>query len=120
MSDSQKAEHLPPQLQALADTVRELARGYQGNSLSLLALLRLLEQMHQEVRDGVFQDSLPDNRQALYSLLKDIEATGGWPYIHRMKLQLLLKKFPIDSTTEFLLELLPESAPATSSRNSAD
>jgi hypothetical protein len=30
---------------------------------------------------------LPDNRQALYSLLKEIESKGGWPYIERMRLQ---------------------------------
>jgi hypothetical protein len=41
----------------------------------------------------VFQVSLPDNRQALYALLKDIEEEGGWPYIDRMRLRSLLKNF---------------------------
>lgn len=74
-------------LQAIADLVHAIARQRQGKSLELLALLRLLEALHQEIRDGLFQPSLPDNRQALYALLRDIEADGGWPYIHRMRLQ---------------------------------
>ena len=82
-----------PQLQSLSDTIRNLASSRKGESLALLSLLRMLEGLHQEIRDSLFQDSLPDNRQALYSLLKDIEASGGWPYIHRMKLRSLLNNF---------------------------
>lgn len=86
-----KVDHsLAPDLQAIATMVSHLAKDCQGDSLKLLALLRLLEALHHDIRDTLFQDSLPDNRQALYNLLKDIEATGGWPYIHRMKLQALL------------------------------
>ena len=80
-------------LQVLGDTIRTLASSRQGENLALLALLRMLEGLHQEIRDSLFQDSLPDSRQALYSLLKDIEASGGWPYIHRMKLRSLLSNF---------------------------
>lgn len=80
-------------LQSLGDTIRALASSLQGENLALLSLLRMLEGLHQEIRDSLFQDSLPDNRQALYSLLKDIEASGGWPYIHRMKLRSLLRNF---------------------------
>ncbi|MBW4575695.1 MAG: hypothetical protein KME08_10470 [Aphanothece sp. CMT-3BRIN-NPC111] len=79
-----------PELQAIANTIRALAEKRQGNSLALLALLRTLEQLHREIQEGVFQASLPDNRQALYALLKDIEEEGGWPYIDRMKLRSLL------------------------------
>jgi hypothetical protein len=74
-----------------------------------LALLRTLESLHQEIRESVFQASLPDSRQALYALLKDMEATGGWPYIHRMKLQSFLEKLQISSdadVTSFLAETL--------------
>ena len=80
------------ELQAIATAVRALAQGSQGDSLALVALLRQLEELHREIRDGFFQASLPDNRQALYALLKDIEAEGGWPYIERMKLQSFLAK----------------------------
>lgn len=82
-----------PELEALADHVRRFAQICKNDSLALLSLLRTLEQLHREICEGVFQDSLPDNRQALYSLLKDIEESGGWPYIDRLKLQALLVNF---------------------------
>lgn len=82
--------NLQSQLQSLTEEIRTLAASCQGDSLLLLAVLRALESSHREIRDGLFQASLPDNRQALYKLLKDIEAEGGWPYIHRMKLRSLL------------------------------
>jgi hypothetical protein len=88
------------ELQAIATAVRALAQLFQGDSLALVALLRRLEELHREIRDGVFQASLPDNRQALYTLLKDIEAEGGWPYIERMKLQSFLANLPTAATRE--------------------
>lgn len=88
------------ELQAIATAVYVFAQDCQGDSLALLALLRHLEDMHRELRDGIFQASLPDNRQALYTLLKDIEAKGGWPYIERMKLQSFLVKFSAEATGE--------------------
>jgi hypothetical protein len=84
-------------LDAIASLVKKTATAHEGQGLELLALLRLLEALHQEVRDGLFQDSLPDNRQALYALLKDIETNGGWPHIYKMRLQ------------NFLVNLLPEA-----------
>jgi hypothetical protein len=91
-----RLDHLQNDLGTIAATVKKTAQNCEGNNLELLALLRLLEALHQEVRDGLFQDSLPDNRQALYALLKDIENNGGWPHIYRMRLQ------------HFLSNLLPE------------
>jgi hypothetical protein len=64
-----------------------------------LALLRQLEKLHKEVRDGAFQESLPDNRQRLYSLLRDIESEGGWPYIERMRLRELFMYSATDKFT---------------------
>lgn len=78
--------------QAITDVVRQTADQHRGNGRALLRLLRLLENLHQEVREGPFQEALPENRQALYALLKDIEAEGGWPYINRMKLRSLMVK----------------------------
>lgn len=80
-------------LQSLVEAILAEASCRRGDSLSLLALLRTLESLHREIRDTLFQQSLPDNRQALYSLLKDVEAEGGWPYIHRMRLRSLLVNF---------------------------
>lgn len=83
------SQNQPPELQTIANAVRSLADSCRGNNIELLAILRQLEGLHQEIRDGIFQASLPDNRQALYALLKDIESQGGWPYIERMRLQAL-------------------------------
>lgn len=83
-------------LTAIATTIRTIAQHYQGHSMELLAVLRLLEHLHREIRDSFFQESLPDNRQALYALLRDVELSGGWPYIHRMKLQTFLANLPIE------------------------
>lgn len=91
-SDAEQLE-FESKLEAVSDAIRSLAKSRAGNNLALLLLLRTLEGLHQEIREHLFQESLPDSRQALYSLLKDIEASGGWPYIHRMKLRSLLAKF---------------------------
>lgn len=88
------------ELQGIATAVRSLAQSYQGDSLALVALLRRLEELHREIRDGIFQASLPDNRQALYALLKDIESEGGWPYIERMKLQSFLVNLAAEAEEE--------------------
>ncbi|GAB4377697.1 MAG: hypothetical protein Kow00121_27890 [Elainellaceae cyanobacterium] len=88
---------LESDLDAIATLVKATAQQHQHQSRELLALLRLLEALHKEIRDGLFQDSLPDTRQALYALLRDIEAGGGWPYIHRMKLQAFLSGLPSES-----------------------
>jgi hypothetical protein len=82
--------NLQSELQTLNKEVLALADSYQGDSFRLLALLRTLEGLHRDVREGLFQAALPDNRQALYKLLRNIENNGGWPYIHRMKLQSFL------------------------------
>lgn len=80
---------LSQQLQTLSTEIRSLAHSHQGDSLALLALLRALEQAHREIRETLFQAALPDSRQRLYALLKDIEEEGGWPYIERMTLRSL-------------------------------
>jgi len=64
--------------------------------LALLELLRLLDTLHFEIRDTLFREALPDNRQRLYRLLKDIEQQGGWPYIKRMHLRALLEHLDQD------------------------
>ena len=56
-------------------------------------LLRTLEDLHRRIQEQIFQPSLPDTRKNLYDLLREIEETGGWPYIERMKLQALLANF---------------------------
>ncbi|MBX2863404.1 MAG: hypothetical protein KTR27_07590 [Leptolyngbyaceae cyanobacterium MAG.088] len=69
---------------------------------ALLSLLRQLEELHRDIRDTLFQESLPSNRQHLYFLLREIEVNGGWPYIQRMKLAELLQTFENDAVMESL------------------
>lgn len=90
MNKDSDSRQLEGELQAITADIRNIANSYQGNSLALLALLRALEQVHREIQENLFQASLPDNRQELYALLKNIEETGGWPYIERLRLRSLL------------------------------
>lgn len=80
-----------------------IAQESKTNPLKLLEILRKLEDLHQKIRDTLFQEALPDNRQALYVMLRDIEANGGWPYIYRTKLSELLEQL----AQEELDKLLP-------------
>jgi hypothetical protein len=76
-------------LEAIATEIHEIADRHQGDPLALLHLLRTLEQLHREIQQDYFQDALPNSRQALYTLLRDIEENGGWPYVQRWKIQAL-------------------------------
>ncbi len=78
------------QQQELESLVLAWAKSCQGDTIKLLGLLRILEELHRQIREGVFRKSLPDNRQHLYHLLRDIEESGGWPYIQRLKIRNLL------------------------------
>ncbi|TAF12184.1 MAG: hypothetical protein EAZ77_00345 [Nostocales cyanobacterium] len=90
------AGNLSTKLPAIAATVQDAVQACHGDVTALLTLLRQLEKLHKEIRDGIFQDCLPDNRQRLYALLKDIESEGGWPYIERMRLQAFLVNLAVD------------------------
>lgn len=87
----QPQETLQHPLEAIAQQVKDTAKAAEGDGVALLRLLRLLEKLHQEIRDTMFQETLPKNRHSLYALLRDMEAEGGWPYISRMKLRSLLQ-----------------------------
>jgi hypothetical protein len=84
---------LPEDLQQLSELIEKAAIARQDDCVALLSLLRLLEQRHREIRETAFQSALPTSRHRLYSLLRDIEINGGWPYIHRMKLESLFENF---------------------------
>ncbi|WP_310429110.1 hypothetical protein [Chamaesiphon sp. VAR_48_metabat_135_sub] len=79
------AEHLD----RIANEIYDLADRDRTDPLALLQLLRTLEHLHREIQQDYFQSALPNSRQALYTLLRDIEENGGWPYIQRWKLQAL-------------------------------
>jgi hypothetical protein len=92
-STSPPDAELQQDLATLSAQISAIVDGIQTDSLGLLALLRLLEQMHREICEEYFQPSLPNTRQALYTLLRDIEAEGGWPHIPRMQIQALMSEF---------------------------
>ena len=85
----QLPDHIPTNSahQDLQNKIRAEAEQSRGNISELLALLRTLEELHRDIRDGLFLNALPTNRQALYALLREIEQNGGWPYIPRFKIQ---------------------------------
>lgn len=82
------------QLEQIVAQIQEIADRDRADPLALLLLLRTLEQIHREIQQGYFQSALPNSRQSLFALLRDIEENGGWPYIQRWKLQELLANLP--------------------------
>jgi hypothetical protein len=89
-----RTNELPEDLAHLSALIDGAALQRQGSHVDLLGLLRLLEQRHRDICETLFYEALPDNRQNLYALLRDIEVNGGWPYIQRMKIQALLANLP--------------------------
>ena len=97
-SESTSTE-LPSSVHPLADItdrIHEIANLNREDPIALLHVLRTLEQLHREIQQNYFQAALPDSRQALYTLLRDIEENGGWPYIDRLKIQSLLTNIPLE------------------------
>jgi len=56
-----------------------------------LVVLRQLEQLHRDLQDGPFRNSLPSDRHQLYKLLQAMEQNGGWPYIPRLQLKTFME-----------------------------
>lgn len=85
--------YLTDDLDVIATLIRTSAQKRKGDCFALIALLKTIGGLHDEIRDGLFQDALPDNRQALYTLLRDLETQGGWPQVQSVRFQALLEKF---------------------------
>ncbi|WP_239121332.1 MULTISPECIES: hypothetical protein [Spirulina sp. CCY15215] len=96
-SENLESQHLTAKLAAIQGEILALAQNHQGEALPLLSILRSLEAIHSQIREDLFLSALPDNRHNLTYLLRDIEETGGWPYIERMRLQALLSHFEENS-----------------------
>lgn len=93
-------QHLESELSEISDLVWSLAKQCQDDPNLLLELLRTLELLHRQIREELFQPSLPNTRNALYTLLRDIEEQGGWPYVPRMKIQELCLNLLLEKTQE--------------------
>jgi hypothetical protein len=81
-------------LEEIMNSIHQIAERDRADPIALLGLLRALEQLHRDIQQGYFQDALPNSRQSLYAMLRDIEENGGWPYIQRWKLQELFANLP--------------------------
>ena len=96
--DSQEHQSLHDRLTPLLQELRALADQEQNSPDNLLLLLRELEAVHRDVQEGPFRQSLPENRQKLFSLLETMEKSGGWPYIPRLQLRTFIDLLGQDST----------------------
>ena len=74
-------------LDSLLSELNGLAEELTGTPEALLALLRQLEHLHRSIQDGAFRGSLPADRNRLFTLLQEMEQSGGWPYIPRLQLR---------------------------------
>ena len=81
------SETIQEKLQPALKTLRELSEQHRDDPESLLLLLRDLEALHRDIQDDAFRESLPEDRQKLFALLKTMERSGGWPYIPRLQLR---------------------------------
>jgi hypothetical protein len=90
MAETATEEPMESAMAAIAASVMDVAASVEGDTRQLLEVLRFLENLHRQVRDSYFQQSLPDSRQSLYALLRDIELNGGWPNIRRVHLDALM------------------------------
>jgi len=79
-------------LQEIEVLVWATAQQAEGNNIALLSLLRVLEALHRKVREELFEPSLPETRNDLYHLVREIEESGGWPYIERLRLRSLFER----------------------------
>jgi hypothetical protein len=103
------ANDLESLLEKLGDDFWNLAQNYKQDRLFLLSLLRYLEQLHRKIRTDLFESSLPQTRNDLYQLVKDIDEKGGWPYIERMRIQDLLRNLERDESEQLKPDVKSET-----------
>lgn len=90
MNSCESTTQLSDDLDNIQTIVNNHAHRSAESTEDLLQLLRLLESLHQNIREELFLKSLPTNRHGLHLLLREIENEGGWPYIPRMRLKALM------------------------------
>ena len=85
-------------LKPILDSLHAMADEYRREPEVLLLLLREIEALHRDVQDGPFRESLPEDRQRLFRVLKTMEKSGGWPYIPRLQLRTFITMLDQDSS----------------------
>ncbi|AFY70751.1 hypothetical protein Pse7367_2491 [Thalassoporum mexicanum PCC 7367] len=83
-------------LDLLVEQLRSLAEQHRGDPHQLLHILRVLESLHRDINDSLFQPALPNSRHELFNMLLDIETHGGWPYIYRLSIDQLCQNLDPD------------------------
>ena len=79
-----------PDVQEPLDVLLRIAEARAQEPEALLDLLRRIEHLHRSIQDGPFRSSLPSDRNGLFTLLSEMESSGGWPYIPRLQLRTLM------------------------------
>ena len=83
---TQSEDAIKGRIAPLIAELREVANELR-QAETLLALLREIETIHSDIQESPFRQSLPEDRQDLYTLLQTMEKSGGWPYIPRLQLR---------------------------------
>lgn len=76
-----------PDLEQHLDALLRIAEQRSDQPEALLDLLRRIEHLHRSIQDGPFRSCLPSDRNGLFTLLSEMESSGGWPYIPRLQLR---------------------------------
>jgi hypothetical protein len=96
-------------VESLTTQIKFVATQAQSDPLELLHILRVLEELHSDICNDLFQPALPNSRHALFDILRDIETKGGWPHIYRRNLYQLFGHLNAIAAEPALT--LPESDP---------
>lgn len=78
---------LKQKLAEVNQQIMAIAHEHKDSVPALLEILRSLDAQHRYICQELFIPALPNTRHALFNLLLDIEAKGGWPHIYRISLK---------------------------------
>ncbi|KEF41408.1 MAG: hypothetical protein ER33_11445 [Cyanobium sp. CACIAM 14] len=98
-SSREPAPPLGEQIETHLAALLAIAEQLSARPEELLELLRRIEKLHRAIQDGPFRSSLPSDRNGLFALLSEMEASGGWPYIPRLQLRTFIDLLAPDPET---------------------
>ena len=107
MTAAENNADLSQRLEPLLQDIMAIAANHEGDGQAQLFVLRHLELLHRKICEDYFYHTLPERRRDLYNLLRDMEENGGWPYIARPKLKLLMQAF-LEAEAEANSDMPPE------------
>ena len=95
---SEELTQLKQKLAELSEQIEAIAQQHQNSVPALLEILRTLDAQHRHICQNLFIPALPNTRHALFDLLLDIEANGGWPHIYRLQIRELCQNLEKDKS----------------------